>query len=154
MPNDLWNFACKRYARPGVESACLQLQAQGADVCLLLTAGWLGGRGVACTPQRADVLQQQAQAWQREVITPLREPRQRWRQAAQQDARLHELREALKQLEQQAERYLLERLQQLSEHWPTAQGETLDDWLNALGGPQAAQLEDAQRQLRRALREA
>lgn len=154
MPSDLWSFACDRYARPGVESACLQLQAQGADVCLLLTAGWLGRRGVACRPERAEALQQQARTWQQEVITPLREQRQRWRQAAQQDARLHELRETLKQLELQAERYLLERLQELSEHWSTTRSETLDDWLNALGGPQAAQLEDAQRQLRRALHEA
>ena len=73
MPSDLWNFACDRYARPGVESACLQLQAKGADVCLLLTAGWLGRRGVTCTPERAEALQQQARTWQQEVITPLRE---------------------------------------------------------------------------------
>jgi len=49
MPTDLWRFAETLYQRPGVEAACLQLQAQGADVCVLLCAAWLERRQVACT---------------------------------------------------------------------------------------------------------
>ncbi|WP_157222804.1 DUF2390 domain-containing protein, partial [Pseudomonas sp. S13.1.2] len=29
MYTDLWNYALALYARPGVEAACLELQAQG-----------------------------------------------------------------------------------------------------------------------------
>ena len=56
MPTDLWDFAQRLYARPGVESACLHLQEVGADVCLLLTAGWLGGRGVKLMSNQPDIV--------------------------------------------------------------------------------------------------
>ena len=49
MPTDLWDFAQRLYARPGVESACLHLQEAGADVCLLLCGAWLERHGIACT---------------------------------------------------------------------------------------------------------
>ncbi|WP_284733726.1 TIGR02444 family protein, partial [Pseudomonas aeruginosa] len=47
MTGNVWKFAVDVYARPGVETACLALQEQGADVCLLLVAAWLGRRGVS-----------------------------------------------------------------------------------------------------------
>ena len=49
MCTDLWNHALALYARPGVEEACLGVQALGGDVCLLLCATWLQARGVAVT---------------------------------------------------------------------------------------------------------
>ena len=49
MCADLWSFALSTYARPGVEAACLRVQEQGADVCLLLCGAWLEQRGVALT---------------------------------------------------------------------------------------------------------
>ncbi|MBO4970761.1 MAG: TIGR02444 family protein, partial [Pseudomonas sp.] len=52
MQTDLWNYCLNLYARPGVEQACLHLQDQGLDVCVLLCAAWLEARGVACDEVR------------------------------------------------------------------------------------------------------
>ncbi|MFP3449835.1 TIGR02444 family protein, partial [Pseudomonas sp. SIMBA_067] len=78
--------------RPGVEEACLGVQALGGDVCLLLCATWLQARGVALTEQRAQALVDIAEPWQREVVAPLRGLRQQWRTAAHNDALLAALR--------------------------------------------------------------
>lgn len=131
MHTDLWNFALNLYARPGVEAACLQWQDQGGDVCLLLCAMWLGERGVTPDAQRMRALREQADAWQTEVVGPLRSVRQQWRQAAADDSQLAGLREQIKGLELAAERILLERLEGLCEHWvPTP--ERGADWLQWL----------------------
>lgn len=136
---DLWNFALELYARPGVEQACLQLQDAGGDVCLLLTGAWLQRRGVLSKESRLRELRDLADPWQREMVMPLRQLRQHWRNAAQQDADWATLREQLKKLELQAERVLLERLQALAENWPD--GEAEDDWLSALAGQESAALQ-------------
>ena len=39
MHPDLWRFAEELYRRPGVEAACLQLQAQGADALAIMKTG-------------------------------------------------------------------------------------------------------------------
>ncbi len=130
MPTtDLWTFALACYARPGVESACLELQAQGADVCLLLCGAWLEVRGSASDPVRLGQLRAIATPWQQH-LQPLRQLRQQWRAAAQQDAALHRLREQLKSLELQGERVLLERLERCSDTWPTSAQQA--HWLEAL----------------------
>jgi uncharacterized protein (TIGR02444 family) len=132
MSSDLWSFALTFYARPGIEAACLRLQQQGADVCLLLCAAWLQQCGVACTPARAAALSELAEPWQREVITPLRQLRQGWREAAGHNEGLRALREQIKSVELQAERQLLERLQEAVDSW--LKGETQGDWLTAVAG--------------------
>ncbi|MCR3863519.1 TIGR02444 family protein, partial [Pseudomonas aeruginosa] len=98
------------YARPGVETACLALQEQGADVCLLLVAAWLGRRGVSCSKERAQILENAARPWRETVIEPLRRLRCAWREAATHDACLAELREEMKAQELRAEREHLQRL--------------------------------------------
>ena len=133
MPSDLWTFALRLYARPGVEAACLQLQARGADICLLLCGSWLEHTARDCTAARCAALQQLAQPWQQQVITPLRQLRQDWRTAAQQQPALAALREQVKQLELQAERELLEQLQHCAEAWPSSATQTPSDWLESLG---------------------
>lgn len=131
MPNpDLWTFALHCYAREGVETACLDLQSQGADVCVLICAAWLEVRGVACSQERMRALEEVAAPWRRRVVAPLRELRQAWRSPAEQDEALRELREALKTLELQAERSLLERLQTASRKWNKSAG--ANQWLSAL----------------------
>ncbi len=131
MPDlNLWNFAVRCYAQPGVESACLELQSQGADVCVLLCAAWLEARGVACNEERLHALQDVAVPWQRDVVEPLRGLRQAWRPLAQRDEALRELRETLKTMELQAERHLLARLQATSDDW--ALSCEPNTWLNAL----------------------
>ncbi|WP_313516306.1 TIGR02444 family protein [Pseudomonas sp.] len=134
MPADLWSFALARYARPCVENACLTLQAEGADVCLLLCGAWLGARGVACTAARVEQLKALATPWQTEVVAPLRWLRQRWKADAAGDASLAELRDQAKALELQAEHELLRRLESVSAVWPQDAGETTQEWLRALAG--------------------
>ena len=137
MHTDLWNHALALYARPGVEAACLELQALGGDVCLLLCATWLQVRGVAVREQRVTVLREITEPWQRDVIKPLRCLRQQWQAAAQSDAQLAVLREQVKVLELQAEKALLERLQERSRQWPVGAHEPTDGWLARLAPDQA-----------------
>jgi uncharacterized protein (TIGR02444 family) len=147
MYTDLWNHALALYARAGVEEACLDVQALGGDVCLLLCGTWLQARGVAATGERTKVLRDIAEPWQREVVTPLRNLRQQWRTAAHNDAQLAALREQVKGLELQAEKALLERLQACSQQWPADSHEPTDDWLARLA-PDQAQDHRALHQLR------
>lgn len=132
MPTDLWRYAQALYRQPGVEAACLQLQAQGTDVCLLLCACWLEQRQLAANASQALALRELAQPWQTQVVLPLRQLRQEWRAHAQQDAALMQLREQLKQLELQAERQLLQRLESLCLSWPASAEEKPGHWLEQL----------------------
>lgn len=128
--DDLRQFALTCYAQPGVESACLELQAAGADVCLLLAGAWLERRTIACSAERMAQLREVADKWQAEVTTPLRSLRQAWREQAKSDAALSALRERVKQLELDAEYIQLDRLQQAARPWPVEQESA--DWLGAL----------------------
>ncbi len=152
MHNDLWSFASALYAQPGVAPSCLEAQAQGADVCLLLTVAWLGARKVAFSEARFDQLNQLAQPWQAQVVTPLRALRQQWRGAAAADETLNQLRENLKQLELNAERQLLERLELIAGQWPSAESATVDTWLRRAVPKTVWQKGDTLTPLRAALR--
>lgn len=132
MTADLWSFATTLYAKPGVEAACLTLQDAGADVCLLLAGLWLDSRGVAHNPEREGQLRQAAQPWQQAVVEPLRTLRRAWRQTAQTDPALAALRQRLQQLELDAEREQLARLQTLSEGWPGSTEGNARTWLKEL----------------------
>ena len=129
MQTDLWNYCLNLYARPGVEQACLHLQDQGLDVCLLLCAAWLQERAVACDELRLGQLNACAGPWQREVVQPLRELRTHWRKTAAHDDALAALRAQIKSLELEAERTLLRRLESVTLGWPTAQPQDTCDWL-------------------------
>ena len=140
MPPDLWRFAEAVYQRPGVEAACLQLQAQGLDVCLLLCALWLDARNVPWDEARDRALHNVAQPWQTQVVMPLRQLRQNWRAAAQDDSALKPLREQDKRLELKAERELLQRLATLSREWPSIDDAPRQRWLAQLAAdPDALQ---------------
>ncbi|PAU53966.1 TIGR02444 family protein [Pseudomonas sp. PIC25] len=146
MLSDLWSFAVDLYARPGVEPACLSLQDAGADVCLLLCGAWLEARGVLCTAERAEQLKDCATPWQREVIEPLRSIRRAWRDGSAQDEALATLRTRVKQLELDAERQLLQRLESLCVTWEEEQGNW--PWLEILAGDAAEKCRDALLELR------
>lgn len=148
MPADLWSFAIHFYARPGVEEACLRLQAEGADVCLLLCGVWLGRRGVACTAPRLEQLSELAQPWQSTVVQPLRRLRQDWRAAAASDGELARLRERLKGLELEAERQLLLRLEAATQDWPRGSPENPAAWLERLAAGAGQRCRDALQVLR------
>ncbi|MDF3195420.1 TIGR02444 family protein [Pseudomonas sp. 1928-m] len=132
MPTDLWRFAEALYQRPGVEAACLLLQAQGADVCLLLCAAWLKTRKITCNDERVTTLKNLAQPWQQQVVVPLRQLRQSWREQAQSDNALRQLREQIKQLELKAEREQLERLAACTQDWSDSAADAPLDWLERL----------------------
>ena len=132
MPTDLWRFAEALYQRPGVEAACLLLQTQGADVCLLLCAAWLERRQIICTDERCDALRNIAQPWQQQVVVPLRQLRQSWREQAQSDHALAQLREQIKQLELTAEREQLERLAACTQDWSSHATNAPLNWLEKL----------------------
>lgn len=150
MSDDVWSYALKLYARPGVEPACLALQEGGADVCLLLTSAWLGSTGVVFSPSRMSALECAAQGWRAEVIVPLRSLRQRWRESAKQDAELAPLRERIKQLELEAEKVLLGRLETVTREWPRGEAEDLARWLEAATGEAGSLRRDARETLRTA----
>lgn len=128
--HDLWNFAAACYAQPGVEAACLELQQAGADVCLILAAAWLERRGVQPCEAHFEALRNVSQGWQSQAVMPLRTLRQHWKQSAASDPALATLRRQIKQLELDAEKVQLERLQQASRSWPTG-GETAH-WLEPI----------------------
>ncbi|MFC3607638.1 TIGR02444 family protein [Stutzerimonas tarimensis] len=142
---DLWRFASACYAQPGIEALCLEQQARGADVCILLCGAWLERRGVGFDSARMEELIDLADDWQQRVIRPLRQHRQAWKEPAQADAELALLRERLKSLELEAERVLLARLERLTRPWPSGKGESA--WLDRLvAEPQAlARLRSAAR---------
>lgn len=148
MPSALWSFTLDFYARPGVEQACLALQANGANVCMVLCGVWLESRGVACTTQRIMQIGQLATPWHNEVVRPLRDLRTQWRDAAQQDAALSTLRSNVKALELEAERSLLLRLEALADGWPEGDARNAGDWLKGLAEGSAAENRDALQVLR------
>jgi uncharacterized protein (TIGR02444 family) len=148
MSSDLWSFSLATYARPGVEQACLQLQSAGVNVCLLLCAAWLGQRGTACNEQRLRQLRSVVDPWDADVVQPLRELRTQWKALATQDADLNALREQVKNLELEAERTLLLRLERISEGWPQDAATDLSVWLEGVAAGAAHLDRDALNQLR------
>jgi len=116
-PADLWSFALACYERPGVEQASLDLQAKGADVCLLLCAAWLESRAIECRAPRVAQLKTAAENWQSSVVEPLRQLRHAWKTSSEQDPALARLRERIKELELDAERVQLARLEESCRGW-------------------------------------
>ncbi len=143
MLSDLWSFTLDFYARPGVEQACLNLQANGANVCALLCGVWMDRRGVQFDPERARQIGQLADPWHEQVVGPLRDIRTRWKADATGDEELKALRDRLKTLELDAERELLVRLQRLTEDWPQRDAQPTGVWLEALAGGAAHASPDA-----------
>lgn len=143
MHDELWEFALNLYARPGIETACLQLQAGGANVCLLLCGAWLDASGVSCSQERVALLEAVATPWHDQVVRPLRELRQQWRAQALHDPELMPLRESIKALELSAERQLLWRLHDQAACWPLAEARSGMTWLLALLPATAAGVGDA-----------
>jgi uncharacterized protein (TIGR02444 family) len=104
----LWHFARTVYGRPGVATACLELQDRfDANVVLLLYAAWAGAvHGIALTD--ADLAQARSTAvpWHTDVVEPLRHVRRRLKfgPAPAPSPATAELRARLQALEIDAER--------------------------------------------------
>lgn len=130
--NALWDYAVSLYGVPGCAVLCLQLQDDyGLSINRLLFALWLADQ------QRrypAQVVQQDADRWQREQLKPLRELRYglRGQTESNNEERCYEL---LKQAELAAEKVELERLQQCLIDCPEAdliEGLALENLYSAL----------------------
>ncbi|MFJ7881917.1 TIGR02444 family protein [Pseudomonas sp. NPDC096917] len=154
MQTDLWNYCLKVYALPGIEHACLRLQTQGLDVCLLMCAAWLEHRSVACDEARLECLRALAEPWQRDVVQPLRTLRTQWREAATRDDALSALRGQIKGLELEAERTLLRRLESATQEWLPTQPQRDCDWLQRMADRVAHPDYDALQTLRAAINHA
>ena len=149
---NLTSFAIGIYSLPGVATACLQMQSAGQDVCLLLCAAWLYRLGVAWTPVGAEQLRAASHPWQSAVVTPLRELRHDWKDAAASDGELCELREQVKRLELKAEMVLLQRLETIALPWlesDESEGVESHDWLTEMAS-EAGSKNPAELQLVRA----
>jgi len=154
MPSDLWNFTLNIYSQPGVEGACLRLQASGANVCTLLCGAWLGYRKVLCSPERLREIRQLAAPWYNNVVQPLRAIRVALRDAAADDVDLQAFREQVKKLELEAERTLLSRLETLTQDWSVGVSQDVMAWLEGLAADAAQENRDALQVLRVAANQA
>lgn len=79
LPHPFWNFSLEIYGGEGVAEACLDLQERrGCDVNILLFCCWLGVSGrPTLTADRLRAILKVSDAWQAEVVRPLRDVRRR-----------------------------------------------------------------------------
>jgi len=77
LPHPFWNFSLELYSGEGVAEACLDLQERrGCDVNILLFCCWLGASGrPTLTAERLRAILAVSDAWQTEVLRPLRRVR-------------------------------------------------------------------------------
>lgn len=73
LPHPFWNFSLELYAGE-VAEACLDLQERrGCDVNILLYCCWLGASGrPTLTADRLRTILKASDAWQAEIVRPLR----------------------------------------------------------------------------------
>ncbi|HEY3798688.1 MAG TPA: TIGR02444 family protein [Caulobacteraceae bacterium] len=113
----LWPYALTIYDRPGVQPLLLALQeAHGQCVPLLLWALWMSAEGRSAEPGAAAQAAEMARAWQDAAIAPLRALRRQLKGPAGpgSPARRQQLRGGVQALELEAERLLLEMLEEAS----------------------------------------
>lgn len=118
-----WTWALAAYERPGVQESCLLLQDQwGQNIPLLLWAAWAQATGRRLDAEALEAGSDAARAWEETVIGPLRRVRQTLTApiADMDDHRRLSTREAVKAVELQAERRLMETLAELAGPQPQA----------------------------------
>ncbi len=111
-PSAFWDFSLDFYRRPEIEAACLALQdAHGLDVNLVMLAAWAAHTERRLAPSLAGRLRALGDAYQADVMQPLRQARRALKSHAPESALaplLADRRRALLGLELD-----LERLEQL-----------------------------------------
>ncbi|MGB0466973.1 MAG: TIGR02444 family protein [Pontibacterium sp.] len=68
IDNDLWRYALTLYGQDKVEPACLQLQAAGLSINMLIFCIWLGLEGRTFEPDRLT----RAGQWRAQITGPVR----------------------------------------------------------------------------------
>jgi uncharacterized protein (TIGR02444 family) len=110
----LWPWSLEVYGRPGVEPLLLELQdAHGQCAPFLLWALWMAARGLAADDETLAAGAALARAWQAAAIQPLRDLR-RGLKAGPHRTQRERLRTGVKSLELEAERMLLQMLENAS----------------------------------------
>lgn len=79
LPHPFWNFSLELYGAEGVAGACLDLQdRRGCDVNVLLFCCWLAASGrPTLSADRLRAILKASDAWQADVVKPLRAVRRR-----------------------------------------------------------------------------
>ncbi|HZZ90582.1 MAG TPA: TIGR02444 family protein [Caulobacteraceae bacterium] len=109
----LWPYALEVYGRAGVEPLLLELQdAHGQCVAYLIWALWTAASGRPIGPAEASACAALAAAWQDAAVAPLRRMRRELKPAARTERLRDRIREGVKSLELEAERMLLEMLEE------------------------------------------
>lgn len=110
---DLWGFANRLYAVPGISEVCLRLQDESnVDVCVLMLILWLAQDRRAVRPAQVQMILRASAEWRQEVVQPLRCMRRWLKQgpALVEAAHAHALRDLIKSAELRAEKLQLEAL--------------------------------------------
>jgi uncharacterized protein (TIGR02444 family) len=113
----LWPYALDVYARPGVEALMLELQDRhGQCVPLLLWGLWMAASGRAVDANTAGGCAELARAWQDAAVAPLRRLRRDLKASpkAKTQRVSDQIRTGVKALELEAERMLLQMLDEAS----------------------------------------
>lgn len=113
----LWDWSLTAWSAQGVQVAALDLQdAQGQCVPLLLWAAWAARTGRAPDAETIEAACDTARVWQETAIAPLRQIRRglKSRIPDMDDAAREAVRDRVKAVELEAERYLLAALEALS----------------------------------------
>lgn len=116
VAGSLWAYALDIYGRPGAEARFLALQdAHGQNVCFLIWSLWMAAERRAADPATLEAGAALARSWEAAAVAPLRAMRRDLKTSTAGAARGRErLRGAVGQLELQAERMLLEMLEDAS----------------------------------------
>lgn len=103
MSNPFWQFSLAVYALPAVQAECLALQdAHDIDVNVLLFSAWIGGcAGIRLSSTNLDRARGAVEAWNRDVVKPLRQARRAAKALAPEAAAL---RQSMAEAELTAER--------------------------------------------------
>jgi uncharacterized protein (TIGR02444 family) len=122
----LWPYALDVYGRAGVEPLLLTLQDQhGQCVPFLLWSLWMAASGRPIEPAPAAACAELARAWQDAAVAPLRRLRRDLKAKATSQRVQARVREGVKALELEAERMLLQMLEEASPAPATAPGDRL-----------------------------
>lgn len=112
----LWAYALEVYGRPGVAARCLALQdAYGQSVPFLIWSLWMAASGRAPDVATLEAGAALARSWEAAAVAPLRRLRRELKTpAAGPERRREHLRGGVQKLELDAERMLLEMLEDAS----------------------------------------
>jgi uncharacterized protein (TIGR02444 family) len=112
----LWAYALDVYGRPGAEVCFLELQdAHALNVCFLVWSLWMAAEGRPADAATLAAGAALASSWDAAAVAPLRRLRRDLKaSAAGPERRRARLRDGVRQLELEAERMLLEMLEDAS----------------------------------------